>query len=81
MCIRDRLYAGMTRYENALAPSSRPIRLMERSIFSERYCFLESMHDKANGITDPEYLIMTKWFKLMTERLWNRLKPDLIRKY
>ena len=69
----------MTRYENALAPATRPVRVMERSIFSERYCFLEAMHEKANGITDPEYHITVRWFKLLTEKLWDKLKPDLIR--
>ena len=39
------------------------------------------MHDKKHGITDAEYLIMTRWFKLMTDKLWDKLKPDLIREY
>jgi len=77
------MYSGLTRYRNVMKPTDKPLRLMERSVFSERYCFLEAGHAAnhkvgGKGITDPEYLLMTKWFKLLTEQLWSHLKPDLI---
>ena len=80
------MYSGLTRYRNVMKPTDKPLRLMERSVFSERYCFLEAGHAAnhkvgGKGITDPEYLLMTKWFKLLTEQLWSHLKPDLICKF
>ena len=45
-----------------------------------RYCFLESLKD-ATAISNPEYLVVVKWFDLMMEQLRDQLKPDLISKY
>ncbi|XP_078695989.1 thymidine kinase 2, mitochondrial-like [Branchiostoma floridae x Branchiostoma belcheri] len=37
------------------------IRMMERSIYSAKYCFVENMHESGN-MTDAEYVVLTEWF-------------------
>ncbi len=51
--------------------------MMERSVFSGRACFLESLK-QTNSITKAEYLVVDSWFKVMTKNLAEKLKPDLI---
>lgn len=55
------------------------VRLMERSIFSQRYCFLESLRER-RVISDVEYQVLSKWFEFMTQKLERELRPDLIGK-
>ena len=37
-------YVQLTMLDNHLHQSAKPVKLMERSIFSARYCFVENMH-------------------------------------
>ena len=37
-------YVQLTMLDNPLHQSAKPVKLMERSIFSARYCFVENMH-------------------------------------
>ena len=52
---------------------------MERSVYSGRYCFLESLNEN-NGITNAEYNLMDRWFKVLSEQLTEKIRPDLISK-
>lgn len=73
------LYSSLTRYRDDLASSgsAAAVRMMERSVYSERICFLQSLKE-AGGITDPEYLVAAKWFDLLTKVMATRVRPDLI---
>ena len=75
------LYSSLTRYENDLKPEAagKPVRMMERSVYTERFCFLETML-AMKGITEVEAALMEKWFETMTRTLGDRVKPDLISK-
>jgi deoxynucleoside kinase len=53
----------------------RPIRIMERSIYSGRYCFLESLR---GDLTAAEFAVIDKWFNMATAKLAKYIKPDLI---
>ena len=46
--------------------STKPIRMMERSLFSARYCFNENLY--RNGyLTDTEYAALTEWFNFLID--------------
>ena len=56
---------------------NKPARIMERSIFSERYCFLENQ--RRNGILSAaEFALMDRWFQWALNQLGDDVKPDLI---
>jgi len=72
-------YSSFTRveiaYQAAKAPAS--ISIMERSLFSERYCFVQMMAE-AGSLTQGEFTILNRWFKMLTGRGDPSLELDLI---
>jgi hypothetical protein len=56
---------------------SKPVRIMERSIFSERVCFLENQL-KTGQLSKAEYSIMVSWFNFAEKAFWEHVKPDVI---
>lgn len=51
-------------------------KLMERSIYSARYCFVENLH-KLNYLSRLEYVILDKWFKhLVLNGADDKRSPD-----
>jgi len=53
------------------------VRVMERSLYSERYVFLE--HNKQMGLmTEAEFNLMDLWHKFAMEQFESKMKPDLI---
>ncbi|XP_059089098.1 deoxynucleoside kinase-like [Tigriopus californicus] len=71
-------YSSLTRYSNVFKPTPKKYRIMERSIFSERACFLDTVHEQPNGMTEVEFNIMHQWYQMMTKTFWDQLKPDII---
>jgi len=65
--------------QKAVDARGRPalVRIMERSLYSERYCFLEQLK-RTNTISDPEYFVMDRWHKFAVENFEPQIKPDLI---
>ncbi|KAJ8319137.1 hypothetical protein KUTeg_004228 [Tegillarca granosa] len=61
------LYAQLTRIQMHVKPHSKPVKLLERSLYSTRYCFVENdyRHGTVNGL---EYAILKNWFHFLTER-------------
>lgn len=58
-------YAQLTKLQSYQKPTKCPLRIMERSLFSARYCFVESLYH--NGyITQSEYAVLDEWFKYLT---------------
>jgi len=72
------LTSHLSRLQVALdIDETRPVRIMERSIFSERFCFLENQF--ATGqISQVEYSLMDRWFKLNSKAFEKFVKPDII---
>jgi len=72
-------FSSLTRveiaYQAAKAPAS--ISIMERSLFSERYCFVQMMAE-AGSLTQGEFTILNRWFKMLTGRGDPSLELDLI---
>ena len=51
--------------DNHILQSAKPVKLMERSIFSARYCFVENMF-RSGRILGCEYEVLDEWFKFAT---------------
>ena len=56
---------------------TRPVRIMERSIFSERFCFLENQL-ATKQISNVEFSLMDRWFHLASKAYEKFVKPDII---
>jgi len=69
------MYAMLTRIQQHMKPHTCPVKLLERSLYSTRYCFVQSNYlDKT--ITPFEYTVLTQWFDYLTKS--NRAPVDLI---
>jgi len=53
------------------------LKVMERSIYSDRYCFIENLH-RSRKIEGSEYSVLCEWFKFLTESSLVDLRVDLI---
>ncbi|XP_075215674.1 deoxynucleoside kinase-like [Lycorma delicatula] len=52
-----------------------PVKLMERSIYSARYCFVENLY-KEGLMSAPEYAVIDEWFKWIIMNM--KIQGDLI---
>ncbi|KAL0271809.1 UNVERIFIED_CONTAM: hypothetical protein PYX00_008793 [Menopon gallinae] len=53
----------------------KPVKMIERSIYSARYCFIENLHRE--GVLPPaQVVVLDEWFKWLISR--EKLKCDLI---
>merc|ERR1719187_2492083 len=73
------LFSSLTRTEMAYkaAEAGARISIMERSLFSERYCFVQMMAE-TGSLTKGEFSILDRWFKMLTGRGDPSLAIDLI---
>ena len=57
--------------------TNRPVKLMERSIYSAKYCFAENL--RRNGLmAESEYQVLTSWFDHLVNSPELDLGVDLI---
>ena len=64
--------------ENHLLATSKPVKLIERSIYSARYCFVENMY-RTGKLQGSEFSVLDEWFKFATNKENSLdLKVDLI---
>ena len=63
--------------ENHVLNTGKPVKLIERSIFSARYCFVENMY-RTGKMLGCEYEVLDEWFKFATKDSALDLKVDLI---
>lgn len=63
-------YVQLTLLQAHLQQTPHRFKLMERSLFSARYCFLEKLYRDGN-LTAPEFSVVDEWFK------WIREKQDI----
>ena len=63
--------------KNHTMKTSRPVKLMERSIYSAKYCFAENL--RRNGLmAESEYQVLTSWFDHLVNSPELDLGVDLI---
>ncbi|KAG0723940.1 Thymidine kinase 2, mitochondrial [Chionoecetes opilio] len=78
-------YVQMTMVEQHLQPCQAPVKLLERSLYSGRHCFVENLY-KSGKMTNAEYTVYCEWFKVITQNLdvgvdlivYLRTDPDLL---
>lgn len=60
------IYAQLTRVQMHTRPHHKPVKMLERSLFSTRHCFVENdfRNKTINGL---EYAILNEWFEYLTE--------------
>lgn len=68
-------YVQLTMMDNHTIPITEPVKMMERSIHSGRYCFIENLH-RGGLMSDAEYAVLDQWFSWITANV--DVKPDLI---
>ncbi|KAG7161760.1 Thymidine kinase 2-like 1 [Homarus americanus] len=61
-------YVQLTRLNIHLQQSSSPVKLIERSLQNNRYCFLESGHD-CGHLKEPEYSVLCEYYDLLESKL------------
>lgn len=61
-------YVQMTMLELHLKPCTVPVKLIERSLFSGRYCFVENLY-RSEMMSGPEYAVYCEWYKMITQNL------------
>ncbi|XP_035824106.1 thymidine kinase 2, mitochondrial isoform X2 [Aplysia californica] len=69
------MYAMLTRIQQHMKPHTCPVKLLERSLYSTRYCFVQNNYlDKT--ITPFEYTVLSQWFDYLVKS--GRADVDLI---
>jgi len=70
-------YVQLTMLDHHLHTSNKPVKLMERSIYSARYCFVENMY-RSGKMLGCEFEVLDEWFKFATENSNLNMNVDLI---
>lgn len=68
-------YVTLTMLQNHLLPTDKPVKMMERSLFSSMFCFVENMR-KTNRIDPAMYHILRDWFHFIDTTM--HIRADLI---
>ncbi|XP_021192126.3 deoxynucleoside kinase [Helicoverpa armigera] len=68
-------YVSLTMLDMHRKPSPTPVKLMERSLYSARYCFVE--HMMRSGTLHPaEFAVLDEWFRFIMNQI--HIDADLI---
>ncbi|XP_023936009.1 deoxynucleoside kinase [Bicyclus anynana] len=68
-------YVSMTMLDMHRRPTSTPVKLMERSLYSARYCFVE--HMMRQGTLHPaQFAVLDEWFRFIQREI--PIEADLI---
>lgn len=57
-------YVQLTMLRQHSKPAIKPVRIMERSLLSARYCFVENLHERGQ-MTEAEYAVLSEWFNFL----------------
>lgn len=68
-------YNQLTMTDLHRRPHTCPVKLMERSLYSGRYCFIENLH-RSKVMADLDYVVLTQWFDWLTKS--HEVEVDLI---
>ncbi|XP_067002408.1 deoxynucleoside kinase-like [Anabrus simplex] len=78
-------YVQLTMTDLHTRRSSHPVKLMERSIFSARYCFVENLY-RSKVMPSADFTVLDEWFKWITSHMdvggdlivYLRTKPEVV---
>ena len=70
-------YVQLTMLQNHTLHTDKPVKLMERSLHSAKYCFAENLR-RTGKMPESEYLVLTRWFDFMLQSEDLDLTVDLI---
>ncbi|XP_008700739.1 thymidine kinase 2, mitochondrial isoform X4 [Ursus maritimus] len=68
-------YVQLTMLEHHTRPQTSPVRLMERSIHSARYIFVENLY-RSGKMPEVDYVILSEWFDWIVRNI--DMSVDLI---
>lgn len=68
-------YIQLTMLDRHLSPISAPVRMMERSIYSAKYIFVENLH-RSGKMPDVDFAVLSEWFDWITHNI--AIPVDLI---
>uniref|UniRef100_A0A1A9WXT2 Deoxynucleoside kinase domain-containing protein n=1 Tax=Glossina brevipalpis TaxID=37001 RepID=A0A1A9WXT2_9MUSC len=71
-------YVNLTMLQNHTMQTDKPIKLMERSLCSSKYSFVENMY-KNNSMEPAMYHILQEWYKFIARKHICETKNDLYR--
>lgn len=54
-------YVALTMLENHGKEETKPVKMMERTLYSGRYCFVENLHKK-KILSDVDYAMLNEWY-------------------
>ena len=63
--------------QNHTQHCDRPVKMMERSLYSAKYCFVENLR-KTQKMAESEYQVLTSWFDFLLGCKEIDLSVDLI---
>ncbi|XP_029638029.1 thymidine kinase 2, mitochondrial isoform X1 [Octopus sinensis] len=61
-------YVQLTMLQNHMSKSAKPVQMMERSIYSAKYVFVENLY-KSGLMPSVDYEVLTEWFNWATNHL------------
>lgn len=70
-------YVSLTMLDMHRKSTPTPVKLMERSIYSARYCFVENMM-RSGSLHPAEFSVLDEWFKFIIHQV--PIEADLIGK-
>lgn len=84
-CMLFQSYYQLTMMENYNLKTTAPVKIMERSIFSARHCFIENLHAEGH-LSDVELVVLDEWFTWIINNLdvnvdlivYLRTKPEVV---
>ncbi|XP_055849482.1 deoxynucleoside kinase isoform X2 [Episyrphus balteatus] len=68
-------YVTLTMLQSHTLTTNKKVKLMERSIFSSRYCFVENLYSN-NTLHEGMYQILDEWYKFIEKSI--HIQADLI---
>ncbi|KAM3959008.1 deoxynucleoside kinase [Aphomia sociella] len=68
-------YVSLTMMDMHLKSTPTPVKLMERSLFSARYCFVENMM-RSGVLHKAEFAVLDEWFRFIQQHI--SIEADLI---
>uniref|UniRef100_A0A1A9VXT8 Deoxynucleoside kinase domain-containing protein n=1 Tax=Glossina austeni TaxID=7395 RepID=A0A1A9VXT8_GLOAU len=68
-------YVSLTTLQSHTMQTDKPVKLMERSLYSSKYCFVENMY-RSKVMEPAMYHVLQEWFKFIEESI--HIRTDLI---